>query len=102
MKTVKYLELLLITLRILQPAIFNAKVTMFATGGHGRAYRFNSNAHANTGDSLSIVARHGLPLEDMEFVQFHPSGLGGSGVLISEAARGEGGRLFQLRRVKGL
>jgi len=75
-------------------AIFNAKVTMFATGGHGRAYRFNSNAHANTGDSLSIVARHNLPLEDMEFVQFHPSGLGGSGVLISEAARGEGGRLF--------
>jgi len=67
---------------------------MFATGGHGRAYRFNSNAHANTGDSLSIVARHGLPLEDMEFVQFHPSGLGGSGVLISEAARGEGGRLY--------
>jgi len=77
-----------------KPAIFNAKVTMFATGGHGRAYRFNSNAHANTGDSLSIVARKGLPLEDMEFVQFHPSGLGGSGVLISEAARGEGGRLF--------
>jgi len=75
-------------------AIFNAKVTMFATGGHGRAFRFNSNAHANTGDSLSIVTRHGLPLEDMEFVQFHPSGLGGSGVLISEAARGEGGRLF--------
>jgi len=81
-------------LRNSQPAIFNAKVTMFATGGHGRAYRFNSNAHANTGDSLSIVARHGLPLEDMEFVQFHPSGLGGSGVLISEAARGEGGRLY--------
>jgi len=75
-------------------AIFGAKVTMFATGGHGRAYRFNSNAHANTGDALSIVARHGLPLEDMEFVQFHPSGLGGSGILISEAARGEGGRLF--------
>ncbi len=81
-------------IRTSEPAIFNAKVTMFATGGHGRAYRFNSNAHANTGDSLSIVARHGLPLEDMEFVQFHPSGLGGSGVLISEAARGEGGRLF--------
>ena len=75
-------------------AIFNARVTMFATGGHGRAFRFNSNAHANTGDSLSIVARHGLPLEDMEFVQFHPSGLGGSGILISEAARGEGGRLY--------
>jgi len=77
-----------------QVAIFNAKATMFATGGNGRLYRFNSNAHANTGDALSIVARHGLPLEDMEFVQFHPSGLGGSGVLISEAARGEGGRLF--------
>ncbi|SFV69055.1 Succinate dehydrogenase flavoprotein subunit [hydrothermal vent metagenome] len=75
-------------------AVFNAKVTMFATGGNGRLYRFNSNAHANTGDSLSIVARHGLPLEDMEFVQFHPSGLGGSGILISEAARGEGGRLY--------
>ena len=75
-------------------AIFNTKVTMFATGGNGRLFRFNSNAHANTGDALSIVARHGLPLEDMEFVQFHPSGLGGSGVLISEAARGEGGRLF--------
>lgn len=81
-------------IRTSEPAIFNAKVTMFATGGHGRAFKFNSNAHANTGDSLSIVARHGLPLEDMEFVQFHPSGLGGSGVLISEAARGEGGRLF--------
>ncbi len=77
-----------------QPAIFNAKVVMFATGGYGRAFKINSNAHANTGDALSIVARHGLPLEDMEFVQFHPSGLGGSGILISEAARGEGGRLF--------
>ena len=81
-------------IRTSQPAIFNAKVTMFATGGYGRAYKINSNAHANTGDALSIVARKGLPLEDMEFVQFHPSGLGGSGILISEAARGEGGRLF--------
>ncbi len=77
-----------------EPAIFNAKVTMFATGGYGRAFKINSNAHANTGDALSIFARRGLPLEDMEFVQFHPSGLGGSGVLISEAARGEGGRLY--------
>jgi succinate dehydrogenase / fumarate reductase flavoprotein subunit len=81
-------------IRTSEPAIFNAKVTMFATGGYGRAYKINSNAHANTGDALSIFARRGLPLEDMEFVQFHPSGLGGSGVLISEAARGEGGRLF--------
>jgi succinate dehydrogenase / fumarate reductase flavoprotein subunit len=81
-------------LRNSEPAIFNAKVTMFATGGYGRAFKINSNAHANTGDALSIVARRGLPLEDMEFVLFHPSGLGGSGILISEAARGEGGRLF--------
>lgn len=75
-------------------AIFNAKVVMLGTGGYGRAFGINSNAHANTGDALSIVARKGIPLEDMEFVQFHPSGLAGSGVLISEAARGEGGRLF--------
>ena len=77
-----------------KPAIFNAKAVMFATGGYGRAFKINSNAHANTGDALSIVARHGLPLEDMEFVQFHPTGIAGSGVLISEAARGEGGKLF--------
>ena len=77
-----------------EPMIFNAKAVMFATGGYGRAFRINSNAHANTGDALSIVARHGLPLEDMEFVQFHPTGIAGSGVLISEAARGEGGKLY--------
>ncbi len=77
-----------------EKAIFNAKAVMFATGGYARSYKINSNAHANTGDGLSIVARHGLPLEDMEFVQFHPSGLSGNGVLISEAARGEGGKLL--------
>ena len=76
------------------PTIFNAKAVMFATGGYARAFKINSNAHANTGDGLSIIARHGLPLEDMEFVQFHPSGLAGSGILISEAARGEGGKLY--------
>ncbi|WP_295023173.1 succinate dehydrogenase flavoprotein subunit [Sulfurimonas sp.] len=81
-------------IRDMEMAIFNAKSVMFATGGYARAYKINSNAHANTGDGLSIVARHGLPLEDMEFVQFHPSGLSGNGVLISEAARGEGGKLF--------
>ncbi|MEA3370906.1 MAG: succinate dehydrogenase flavoprotein subunit [Campylobacterota bacterium] len=81
-------------IRDMQTAIFNAKSVMFATGGYARSYKINSNAHANTGDGLSIVARHGLPLEDMEFVQFHPSGLSGNGVLISEAARGEGGRLL--------
>jgi succinate dehydrogenase / fumarate reductase, flavoprotein subunit len=77
-----------------EKAIFNAKTVMFATGGYARAFKISSNAHANTGDGLSIVARHGLPLEDMEFVQFHPSGLSGSGILISEAARGEGGKLL--------
>ena len=81
-------------IRDMQTVIFNSKSVMFATGGYARAFKINSNAHANTGDGLSIVARHGLPLEDMEFVQFHPSGLSGNGVLISEAARGEGGRLF--------
>ncbi len=81
-------------IRDMQTAIFNAKAVMFATGGYARSFKINSNAHANTGDGLSIVARHGLPLEDMEFVQFHPSGLSGNGVLISEAARGEGGKLY--------
>ncbi len=81
-------------IRDMQMAIFNSKSVMFATGGYARSFKINSNAHANTGDGLSIVARHGLPLEDMEFVQFHPSGLSGNGVLISEAARGEGGRLL--------
>jgi succinate dehydrogenase / fumarate reductase flavoprotein subunit len=81
-------------IRNMEKVIFNAKSVMFATGGYARSFKINSNAHANTGDGLSIVARHGLPLEDMEFVQFHPSGLSGNGVLISEAARGEGGRLF--------
>ncbi|MDR2639590.1 MAG: FAD-dependent oxidoreductase [Helicobacteraceae bacterium] len=78
-------------------AVFGAKATLFATGGYARCYAVNSNAHANTGDGLSLFLRKGLPLEDMEFVQFHPTGLAGSGILISEAARGEGGRLFNAR-----
>ncbi len=77
-----------------KPVVFNAKAVILATGGYGRAFKRNSNAHANTGDALSIVLRKGLPLEDMEFVQFHPTGLAGSGILISEAARGEGGYLI--------
>ncbi len=81
-------------IRTMECVIFNAKAVLFATGGYARSFKINSNAHANTGDGLSIVARHGLPLEDMEFVQFHPSGLSGNGVLISEAARGEGGQLI--------
>jgi succinate dehydrogenase / fumarate reductase, flavoprotein subunit len=73
--------------------VFNAKSVVFATGGFGKVYRTTSNAHTLTGDGMGIVWRKGLPLEDMEFFQFHPTGLAGLGVLLSEAARGEGGVL---------
>jgi succinate dehydrogenase / fumarate reductase flavoprotein subunit len=73
--------------------VFNAKSVIFATGGFGKVYRTTSNAHTLTGDGMGIVWRKGLPLEDMEFFQFHPTGLAGLGVLLSEAARGEGGIL---------
>jgi succinate dehydrogenase / fumarate reductase flavoprotein subunit len=74
--------------------VFHAKAIVFATGGSGRMYKTTSNAHTLTGDGLGIVFRKGLPLEDMEFHQFHPTGLAGLGILISEAVRGEGGRLL--------
>jgi succinate dehydrogenase / fumarate reductase, flavoprotein subunit len=74
--------------------IFHAKAVVFATGGSGRMYKTTSNAHTLTGDGIGIVFRKGLPLEDMEFHQFHPTGLAGLGILISEAVRGEGGRLL--------
>jgi succinate dehydrogenase / fumarate reductase flavoprotein subunit len=73
--------------------IFHAKAVMFATGGYGRVYRITSNAHVGTGDGGSLVYQAGLPLEDMEFYQFHPTGLWKLGILVSEAARGEGGVL---------
>ncbi|MET0195845.1 MULTISPECIES: succinate dehydrogenase flavoprotein subunit [Nocardiaceae] len=73
--------------------IFHAKSIVFATGGSGRMYKTTSNAHTLTGDGMGIVFRKGLPLEDMEFHQFHPTGLAGLGILISEAVRGEGGIL---------
>ena len=66
---------------------------ILATGGFGKVFRTTSNAHTLTGDGMGIVWRKGLPLEDMEFFQFHPTGLAGLGVLLSEAARGEGGIL---------
>ena len=72
---------------------FHAKIVCFATGGYGRAFKTTSNAHAGTGDGFSLVLRAGLPLEDMEFVQFHPTGLYRLGILITEGARGEGGIL---------
>ncbi|HZN78130.1 MAG TPA: FAD-binding protein, partial [Mycobacterium sp.] len=74
--------------------VFHAKAIVLATGGSGRMYKTTSNAHTLTGDGLGIVFRKGLPLEDMEFHQFHPTGLAGLGILISEAVRGEGGILL--------
>ncbi len=74
--------------------VFQAKATCFATGGYGRCFSITTNSHANTADGLSIFLRAGFPLEDMEFVQFHPTGLAGSGILLSEGARGEGGYLI--------
>jgi succinate dehydrogenase / fumarate reductase flavoprotein subunit len=70
--------------------VFRAKSVLFATGGYGRMFRVSSNAHALTGDGLSVAFRRGIPLEDMEFFQFHPTGLYRLGVLLSEGARGEG------------
>ena len=77
-----------------QLTTFHSKVVMFGTGGYGRAFKITSNAHANTGDGLGIVLRAGLPLQDMEFVQFHPTGLYQYGILVSEGARGEGAHLL--------
>lgn len=70
-----------------------AKAVFFGTGGYGRAYKITSNAYANTGDGVAIAYNAGLPLMDMEFVQFHPTGLYRHGILMSEACRGEGGYL---------
>jgi succinate dehydrogenase / fumarate reductase flavoprotein subunit len=73
--------------------VFAGKSIIFATGGFGKIYKTTSNAHTLTGDGVGIIYRKGLPLEDMEFYQFHPTGLAGLGILLSEAARGEGGIL---------
>ena len=74
--------------------IFHSKAVLFATGGGGRIYASSTNAFMNTGDGLGICARAGIPLEDMEFWQFHPTGVAGAGVLITEGVRGEGGILL--------
>src|SRR5687768_18006433 len=74
--------------------IFQSKATLLATGGGGRIYWATTNAFINTGDGLGMVARAGIPLEDMEFWQFHPTGVAGAGVLITEGVRGEGGFLL--------
>jgi succinate dehydrogenase / fumarate reductase, flavoprotein subunit len=73
--------------------LFRSKAVLFATGGFGRMFRVTSNAHANTGDGPAVVARSGFPLEDLEFFQFHPTGIYGMGILITEGVRGEGGIL---------
>ncbi|WP_231727868.1 MULTISPECIES: succinate dehydrogenase flavoprotein subunit [unclassified Rathayibacter] len=70
--------------------VFQAKAIIFATGGFGKIYKTTSNAHTLTGDGVGIIWRKGLPLEDMEFFQFHPTGLAGLGILLTEGARGEG------------
>ncbi|MEO6423070.1 MAG: succinate dehydrogenase flavoprotein subunit [Candidatus Nitrotoga sp.] len=74
--------------------IFQARATLFATGGAARIFQASTNAYINTGDGLGMTARAGIPLEDMEFFQFHPTGVYGAGVLISEGVRGEGGYLI--------
>ncbi|MFC0544383.1 succinate dehydrogenase flavoprotein subunit [Kutzneria chonburiensis] len=70
--------------------VFQAKAVVFATGGFGKVFKTTSNAHTLTGDGMGIIFRKGLPLEDMEFYQFHPTGLAGLGILLTEGARGEG------------
>tara|TARA_B100000035_G_scaffold315230_1_gene334591 strand:- start:11910 stop:13661 length:1752 start_codon:yes stop_codon:yes gene_type:complete len=76
-----------------QLAIFQAKKIIFATGGAGRIFEASTNAYINTGDGLGMAARANIPLEDMEFWQFHPTGIAGAGVLVTEGCRGEGGYL---------
>lgn len=73
--------------------VFRTKAALFATGGYGRMFKVSSNAHALTGDGPGVLYRHGIPLQDMEFFQFHPTGIYKLGILLSEAARGEGGIL---------
>ncbi len=73
---------------------FRAKAILLATGGFGRMFRITSNAWSLTGDGVALTYRHGIPMEDMEFYQFHPTGIVGIGILLSEAARGEGGYLL--------
>jgi succinate dehydrogenase / fumarate reductase flavoprotein subunit len=77
--------------------IFHAKAVIFATGGYGRAWEITSNAHSYTGDGMAIALRRGVPLEDMEFFQFHPTGIYKLGILITEGVRGEGGVLINDR-----
>ncbi|MCG6942589.1 MAG: succinate dehydrogenase flavoprotein subunit [Thiohalocapsa sp.] len=77
-----------------QPLVIEAKATLLATGGYGQVFRTTTNAFINTGDGMAMALRAGVPLMDMEFYQFHPTGVAGKGMLITEGARGEGGYLI--------
>ncbi len=77
-----------------EPLLIEAKTTILATGGVGQLFRTNTNALINTGDGMAMALRAGIPLQDMEFFQFHPTGIAGKGMLITEGARGEGGYLL--------
>jgi len=77
-----------------EPLLIEAKTTLLATGGVGQLFRTNTNARINTGDGIAMSLRAGIPVQDMEFFQFHPTGIAGKGMLITEGARGEGGYLI--------
>jgi len=88
------LGVLALSIKSGEPIIIQAKTTLLATGGAGQIYKTNTNALINTGDGMAMALRAGIPLEDMEFFQFHPTGIAGKGMLLSEGARGEGGYLI--------
>ena len=77
-----------------EPLLIEARTILLATGGCGQLFRTNTNAHINTGDGMAMALRAGIPIQDMEFFQFHPTGIAGKGLLITEGARGEGGHLL--------
>ncbi|MCL4400940.1 MAG: succinate dehydrogenase/fumarate reductase flavoprotein subunit [Candidatus Parvarchaeota archaeon] len=90
----KFLGVTVLDLATGSSKVIRAKAAIIATGGAGRVYDFTTTSHSSTGDGLALVYREGLPLKDMEFVQFHPTALVPNGILITEAARGEGGYLL--------
>ncbi|MGI9321690.1 MAG: FAD-binding protein, partial [Thiogranum sp.] len=89
-----FLGALVIDIASGEPLLIEAKTTILATGGVGQLFRTNTNALINTGDGMAMALRSGIPLQDMEFFQFHPTGIAGKGMLITEGARGEGGYLL--------
>jgi len=89
-----FLGALVLNIATGEKLIIEAKTTLLATGGAGQIFRTNTNALINTGDGMAMALRAGVPLQDMEFFQFHPTGIAGKGMLLSEGARGEGGYLI--------